>query len=268
MASNKFACSRCKKPHRDSYALQAHLDRKVQCQASEEIVEEPTWYCETCKLSCSTKGHLLAHLNSKLHARLTNGVQTNFQNPASTSDGNYSCQIIDTGKFIRVLNVEAFKKFRVRKSFDNPFMFHVVDLIASVTGFAFSLADHLFNRLKNLHSDLVTLPKMTNFGDKKGALGVDLRGVVGIVNVLPGEKAAAFRDSVCCVFVSHFDGDTALVDSVVKNIVIHEEREEERIEQWTRIFTEDADKCCDLTSATNVIDTRKTQCYFILPKSC
>ena len=58
-------------------------------------------------------------------------------------------------------------------------------------------------------------------------------------------------------------GGSALIYSIVKNI---EFREDQPQEQWTRLFTEDADSCCELKSVTNIIDTRKTQCYFILPK--
>ena len=203
MVSDRFKCHRCKKPFRDSYALQAHSNRKIKCKAPEEVVEEQKWYCETCKQSCSTKAHLLAHFKTKSHARLTNGLETgDSSNSTSTTENGDLCQVMETERFIRLYNVEAFKKFRIRKSCEKPYKFHALDLIASVTGLAFGVAETLFNRLKNVHSELVALCETTNFGTKKGAIGVDLSGVIQIINVLPGEKAAKFRDDVCDDFVS------------------------------------------------------------------
>ena len=110
----------------------------------------------------------------------------------------------------------------VRKTEDVPSRVSVYDLIEVVTGQPAKAAIMIFKRLKKMSPEVTTMcgnlmvHKVPGPGQRNTPV-TDARGVVTIINLLPGRAAAQFRASCADVMVRFMGGDLTLIAEIQRN---------------------------------------------------
>jgi DNA-directed RNA polymerase subunit M/transcription elongation factor TFIIS len=107
---------------------------------------------------------------------------------------------------------------KIRKTRDNPPRVSVYDLIAAVACQADS-ARKVYHRLVAAHPGIQAICHDYLFPGRgqKVTPVTDARGFVKIVNMLPGRRAACFRDATADIVVRFLGGDMTLVDELQRN---------------------------------------------------
>jgi hypothetical protein len=104
----------------------------------------------------------------------------------------------------------------IRRTSDNPTRVSVYDLISAITGQDTGHINTYFTRLCNAHPEvnaMCVLFKFQGQGQRPTPV-TDARGMVTIINLLPGPRAAQFRASSAEILVRYLGGDKTLVDEI------------------------------------------------------
>ena len=158
----------------------------------------------------------------------------------------------------------------VRKTLDVPPKVSVFDMIAAVTEQSSKDAWTIFQRLKLEHPEVSTRCGNFKFPGQGQRLTpvTDARGVVTIINLLPGRAAASFRAISADVLVRFLGGDLTLIAEIQRNA---EAQAVLPADAPARLFGADVEARATrevlpppflLRSVTNVIDLRSSQLYF------
>ena len=146
----------------------------------------------------------------------------------------------------------------------------VYDLIEAVTGQPTTSARIIFVRIVAANPEVNTMCinfKFPGRGQRPTPV-TDARGVVTILNLLPGRAAARFRAASADVMVRFLGGDLTLVAEIRRNA---EAQQQLPADNPARMFGEDVEARAAreevpppflLRSVTNVIDLRSSQLYF------
>lgn len=148
---------------------------------------------------------------------------------------------------------------KIRKTNENPPRISIHDLIEVVTG---QKDRHIWDRMKIQYPEVVAQNHTFKFPGRgqNNTPVTDAKGVVVIINLLPGQKAAQFRLQYADVIVRYLGGDLSLIDEIQRNNEIQQELEEDNP---VRLFGEHvkSSQPFPLISATNVVDLRSAQFY-------
>ena len=147
----------------------------------------------------------------------------------------------------------------VRTTNEVPRRVSILDLIRSVTGN--KNPKDTWARLQALYPAVVAYADHCQFpGERQRPTPVtNARGIVTIVNLLPGQRAAEFRAHGADVLVRYLGGDPSLVDEIHAN---RSAQESARGDAPERIFGEAVE---GLRSATGVLVWDEPQVYLGLP---
>ena len=153
------------------------------------------------------------------------------EEPAET-EVNVAHNIVD------VLNGYMIGDKKVRKTTDTPPKVSVIDLITVVTEQSADAASKVFRRMTLEHPGVRTgCPDFKFPGPGQRLTPVtDARGLVTILNLLPGRAAAAFRAASADVIVRFLGGDDTLIAEIKRNA---EAQQQLPADAPTRIFGED-----------------------------
>ena len=109
---------------------------------------------------------------------------------------------------------------KMRKTNETPQRVSIYDVINIVT--ASEQAHVVFHRLKEGHPEFLTFCKNFQFegqGQRPTPV-VDAKGLVTLLNLLPGHKAAAFRAKSADIIVRYLGGDQTLIAEINRNAEI------------------------------------------------
>jgi hypothetical protein len=108
---------------------------------------------------------------------------------------------------------------KIRKTNDVPARISVYDIVTAITGQPYENAHKSFARMADAHPDIRTgCPDIKFPGRKqKPTPSADARGVVMIMNLLPGQQAAQFRLKAADVMVRYLGGDPSLIAEIQRN---------------------------------------------------
>lgn len=158
----------------------------------------------------------------------------------------------------------------VRKTTDTPPKVSVYDLIAAVTGQTDAAPRVIFLRLKNEHPEVVTLCNNFKFPGQGQRLTpvTCARGVVSIINLLPGPKAAQFRAASADLMVRFMGGDESLITQIQRNAELQQQIPSNHPQ---RLFGEDVEARSKYTASkstlqletSSLIGFNKPGVYFI-----
>lgn len=130
--------------------------------------------------------------------------------PSSLAD-TFQVEVVNTGYMINGQ--------RIRKTNETPTRISVYDLISAITHMTVKDAFMTFDRLQQRHSDVSTICGNIKFPGQGQRLTpvTDAKGMVMIINLLPGSNAAKFRSSTAEVLVRYLGGDKTLIDEINSN---------------------------------------------------
>ena len=120
------------------------------------------------------------------------------------------------------LETDEFAGCKIRKTPEVPPRVSVYDLIAAVKGVPDKHARVDFSRVKDDHPEVATQGcyfKFPGQGQKDTPV-TDARGAICIINVLTGQRAAAFRLKAADIVVRALGGDETLVDEIRRNAAV------------------------------------------------
>ena len=129
---------------------------------------------------------------------------------------SFVVQVTDNGY---ILNGQT-----IRKTDDVPARLSVYDLIAAVIGRENNQSCKYYTRLCEGNPEVVPLChnfKFVGQGQRPTPV-TDARGMVMIINLLPGSNAAKFRASTAEVLVRYLGGDKTLIEEINRNAVYQE----------------------------------------------
>ena len=128
----------------------------------------------------------------------------------------------------------------VRKTTETPPRVSVYDLIEIVTGQPAKAASMIFRRLIQEHPEVTTRCGNLQFpgSGQKPTPVTDARGVVIILNLLPGHRAALFRANFADIIVRYMGGDQTLIAEIQRNA---EAQKQLPANALTRMFGEDVE---------------------------
>ena len=110
---------------------------------------------------------------------------------------------------------------RVRKTNETPPRVSVIDLISVIDDTDNNQASKIFARLKNQYPEIAVQTIWGNWkfpgARQKDTPVTDARGVVTIINLLSGRRAAQFRAASADVIVRYLGGDTSLIAEINRN---------------------------------------------------
>lgn len=107
----------------------------------------------------------------------------------------------------------------VRKTLDRPPKVSVYDLIEVVTGQEPNAARKAFYNLEGMHPEVAENIRDFKFPGRgqRPTPVTDARGVVTLINLLPGRRAAEFRAASADVMVRFMGGDVTLIAEIQRN---------------------------------------------------
>ena len=157
------------------------------------------------------------------------------------------------------MEVFRFDMHRVRTTNECPRRVSIFDVIKAVTGK--ENASWAWTQLQQRYVDITDSDVYKFPGGRHRATPVtDARGLVTIINLLPGRKAAEFRTASAEVLVRYLGGDETLVSDIKRNKAEQVDLPES---SPAKIFGEAVTE--RLKSATGVIDFMSPQVYMGLP---
>ena len=167
---------------------------------------------------------------------------------------------------------------KVRKTIGPPVMVSVYDVMCAITGHDSSVASNEFTRLQQRHPEVrasVTNFKFPGRGQRDTPV-TDARGLVMIMNLLPGRQAAQFRMKAADVLVRYLGGDRTLISEIQRNASAQDALPEDNIgrlfgdavaQRSQAIIVASREPPVTLNSVTGFIDMRGPQNYFRLTVS-
>ena len=184
--------------------------------------------------------HLNQHLRTchdELEALEANGVATSASSSPNTTNVTtsemtaipYNVEVLDTDLVVSpplelydITNAaDAFTVDgkRVRKTNETPPRVSVIDLISVIDDIDNKQASKIVGRLKDQYPDVSPMWGNLKFPGKgqKDTPVTDARGVVTIINLLSGRRAAQFRAASADVIVRYLGGDTSLIAEINRN---------------------------------------------------
>jgi len=159
---------------------------------------------------------------------------------------------------------------RVRKTKETPPCVSVIDLIAVIDNKDSKQSSATLIRLGEQHAGVSRLLRHYKFPGRrqKDTPVTDARGVVTIINLLSGRRAAQFRAASADVIVRYLGGDTSLISDIQRNAQAQQDLPENNL---GRMFGQDVEAIVPavlpyvapfhLKSVTNIIDVRQAQVY-------
>jgi hypothetical protein len=109
----------------------------------------------------------------------------------------------------------ALNEGKVRKTPDNQSV-SVLDMIEHLTRVTPENARKQWNRLCGMHLELVTYCHEFSFGPGRKTPVVDFEHAVQIIMLLPGIKAAKFRQDCARLLASYLQADITLADDIIQ----------------------------------------------------
>ena len=141
--------------------------------------------------------------------------------------------------FAEAFRVPQQEVVKIRRG-DGGLLFSLVDVASLVTGRGTDYAGKQLRRIFINHVDLRTRCPNASFGHRPTPMG-DIRTVVEVIMLLPGERAGLIRADAARLFVNYYGGDLALVDEVLQRREQQEVLREERPSHPARAFGEDVE---------------------------
>lgn len=147
---------------------------------------------------------------------------------------------------------------KIRKTNDNPARVSVYDLVVAITGHDSCHANTYFTRMCKSFPEVSTICVNFRFlGQGQRSTPVtDARGMVTIINLLPGPRAAQFRVSTAEILVRYLGGDKTLIAEINSNAELQASTSQSNI---VSIFGEAvAVRNANVNSITNIVVPPKT----------
>ena len=109
---------------------------------------------------------------------------------------------------------------RIRKTDEEPPKVSVIDVAVAVTGHDANHAGQAVRNVCEKYPDVYEKVVYVNFPDARGRMGqktpvADVKGIVEIIMLLPGQKATRVRRQAAELLVRYLGGDLGLVDEVI-----------------------------------------------------
>jgi hypothetical protein len=111
---------------------------------------------------------------------------------------------------------------KVRKTGGSPQQVAVYDLIAIICRQGENAARSTWRQLRNDYEDVAAMRHYYHFAGpgQRPTPVVDARGVMTIVNLLPGERADRIREATADVVARCFGGDLSIIGEIRQNAVV------------------------------------------------
>ena len=137
------------------------------------------------------------------------------------------------------------KMVRIRKTDEAPPRVSVIDVAIAVTGHDANYASQAVRNICGKYPDVHEKIMDVKFSDARGRKGqkntpaVDVRGVVEIIMLLPGQQAARVRRQAAELLVRYLGGDLGIIDEVIALHGLQEELAVRAPDDPRHIFGED-----------------------------
>ena len=129
---------------------------------------------------------------------------------------------------------------QIRKTDENPPQISVIDVVAAITGQTQSNSAVAFKRLQCDHPEVTANSSDFRFKGRgqRDTPVTDVRGIVEIIMLLPGQEAARVRRQAAELLVRYLGGDMRIIAEVCALRGLQEELAAERPDDPRRIFGE------------------------------
>lgn len=109
---------------------------------------------------------------------------------------------------------EAINDGSIRKTPDNEVA--VIDVIQHLTGKDYRQAVNTFNWLKSRHLELFSFSQTYSFGVGRPSQVMAAQGIIQLLMILPGIKAAKFRQDAARLICRYLSADITLADEIIQ----------------------------------------------------
>ena len=212
-ANESHTCPRCGYDTDIPGNMKKHLTRNTICKSTENddmeafekfkekyFFEKPILFvCEKCDKGFASKYGYTVHV--------------------SNCDSDPNNHEIENSPLEIVMRGGSIDGMKIRKTNEIPPRVSVYDLIDIVTG-TINQSSKILKRMEIQYENISTLcTDLFQFPGKYQRLTpvVNARGVVTIINLLPGPKAAIFRAKSADIIVRYIGGDTSLIQEIKRN---------------------------------------------------
>ena len=145
-----------------------------------------------------------------------------------------------TRELAKVLGRNATTMRRIRKTDDTPPRIGIYDVISAVTGLDGNHAGKTYRDLMQHHPEVHSTGvnfKFPGRGQRETPV-TDAKGIVEIVMMLPGKRAATVRRQAAEILVRYMGGDVSLVAEIERNRAVQQALAQEAPEHLARAFGE------------------------------
>lgn len=257
-------CPKCPYSTPHSSNFKRHVE---QCDPDKPPTNKKTEHkCELCNVVFAQKSGLWKH-NSRFHTSSAQEGTVADDDTESVQDDDTVEEIIVSQRDLAVsqaFNLEVVDKYfvldghKIRKTDEKPACVSVYDLIMAITGHDSCHVNTYFTRMCKSFPEVNTICVNFRFpGQGQRSTPVtDARGMVTIINLLPGPRAAQFRVSTAELLVRYLGGDKTLIDEINSNAELQESTSDNNI---VSIFGEAmATRNALVKSITNIVVPPKT----------
>ena len=259
-----FKCDGCLMPFTSKRTLKEHI-KKGRCKGKSLTQVNHDLSHEIEQLRIRAEEHHLPAAATDVEASSSQDVVSLNTEAPLQPPVDIAVAIIDQAGFFE------FENKKIRKTSESPQRVSVYDLIAAITDQTPKTAFMKFSRIKESHLEVSTICGNFKFpgSGQKDTPVTNARGVVVIMNLLSGEKAAKFRLASADIIVRYLGGDETLIGEIRRNQEIQETAGEtnavrlfgEAVNAANAVKFHDASSLI-IDSATNVQEFRAPQFYF------